>query len=93
MKDVQRALLDHYCTALQEYSVAVRNFAASLQIGDELAIKSARRAVIASRIKCVKALGSLDGRMPGVRISQERPLHLLTRPYYGLVERNRSVGF
>lgn len=73
MNDVQRALLDHYCTALHEYSVAVRNFAASLQVGDELAIKSARRAVIASRMKCVKALGTLDGCMPGIERGKAAP--------------------
>jgi hypothetical protein len=89
MKDVQRALLDHYCTALHEYSVAVRNFAASLQVGDELAIKSARRAVIASRMKCVKALGTLDGRMPGMRMREETPPHLLTRP---ITARLNAIG-
>jgi hypothetical protein len=56
MKDVQRAFLERYCTALEAYGVAVRNFAASLRLGDELAIKSARGKLIAARLKCVKRI-------------------------------------
>ena len=64
VKDMQRASLERYCTALDDYGVAVRNFAASLRVGDELAIKSARRTVTAARLKCVNAFDSIEGERP-----------------------------